>query len=133
MLSARRDFKRKEDDMIGRTRRVRMGATLTVGVMLAAGAMASVAWAEDGKATFDKNCASCHGAAGKGDGPVAKALKPPPGDFATSLKGVSDADIAKLIKEGGKPLGKNHAAFGSKVNDAQIAALVQYVTGLSGK
>jgi hypothetical protein len=32
---------------------------------------------------FADYCASCHGLAGKGDGPVAKALKTPPRDLTT--------------------------------------------------
>jgi mono/diheme cytochrome c family protein len=34
-----------------------------------------------GKSLFSVNCASCHGTAGKGDGPAASALNPKPRDF----------------------------------------------------
>jgi len=34
-----------------------------------------------GKEMFDAYCAACHGKAGKGDGPVAPALKVPPADL----------------------------------------------------
>ena len=34
-----------------------------------------------GKKEFLKSCASCHGASGKGDGPVAKSLVRPPSDL----------------------------------------------------
>jgi len=94
--------------------------------------VASSAIAQDAKAAFDKNCVACHGAAGKGDGPAAKMLKPPPTDFATALKGQSDADIAKVIKEGGKAVGKSPSMppYGSKMSDDQIKGLVDYVKGL---
>ena len=36
-----------------------------------------------GKETFLKYCASCHGEDGKGNGPAAMALKPPPSDLTT--------------------------------------------------
>jgi len=36
-----------------------------------------------GKETFLKYCASCHGEDGKGNGPGAMALKPPPSDLTT--------------------------------------------------
>ena len=112
---------------------VKTGARFIAGAALLLSAAAPTVWAEDGKAVFQKNCVACHGPAGKGDGPAAKALKPPPGDFATTLKSVGDADIAKLIKEGGKPVGKNHPAFSAKLSDEQIAALVQYVKELAAK
>jgi len=56
-------------------------------------------------------------------------LKPPPGDFATTLKGMADADIMKLIKEGGQAP-KKHAAFGKKLSDEEISAVVQHIKGL---
>lgn len=119
--------------MFGRTRMVRVGATVIVSAGCLLGAAASVAQAEDGQAIYQKNCVTCHGASGKGDGPAAKALKPPPGDFATTLKSVSDADMTAVIKDGGKAAGKKHSAFGTKLSDDQIAALVQYVKSLSAK
>ena len=33
------------------------------------------------EALYESSCASCHGAAGHGDGPLAKGMEPPPGDF----------------------------------------------------
>ena len=39
-----------------------------------------------GKETFSKYCASCHGETGKGNGPAAIALKPPPSDLTTLSK-----------------------------------------------
>ena len=93
---------------------------------------ASAVRAQDAKQTYDKTCASCHGPGGKGDGAVGKMLKPPPADFGTALKGTSDADVAKIIKEGGKAVGKaaTMPAYGSKLSDEQIQGLVQYIKGL---
>ncbi len=93
------------------------------------------AHAQDAKQLYDKSCSVCHGPTGKGDGAAGKMLKPPPADFATALKGKADGDIAKVIKEGGKAVGKSAAmpAFSSKMNDAQIGEMVQLVKGLSSK
>ncbi|WP_338822205.1 c-type cytochrome [Bradyrhizobium septentrionale] len=47
---------------------------------------ATAAHAEDGdvgKAEFQASCASCHGADGKGKGPVSELLKMPPADLTT--------------------------------------------------
>ena len=63
--------------------------------------VATPAGAQSADATYSQNCAACHGAKGLGDGPAGKYLKPPPSDFATSLKGKTDDWIAKAIKGGG--------------------------------
>ena len=104
-----------------------IGATCLLG-----GVVASAAVAQDAKEVYQKNCVACHGAAGKGDGAAAKMLKPPPEDFAKALAGKSDADIAKIIKEGGKAVGKSASMppYGSKLNDEQIKGLVAFVKGL---
>jgi len=50
---------------------------------LAAG-IADAAWAQDadvGKSEFQSSCASCHGADGKGNGPLREQLKVPPSDL----------------------------------------------------
>jgi mono/diheme cytochrome c family protein len=39
-----------------------------------------------GKMEFQKNCASCHGAGGKGDGPLVEFLKQTPSDLTTLSK-----------------------------------------------
>ncbi|MBI5209879.1 MAG: cytochrome c [Elusimicrobia bacterium] len=39
---------------------------------------------DEGRALFERQCASCHGASGKGDGPAAGTLKPPPRDLTSA-------------------------------------------------
>ena len=106
-------------------------AAAAVSCVLVCGA-ATVARAQDAKGAYEKSCVMCHGAGGKGDGPASKAMKPPPQPFATALSGTSDADVAKVIKEGGKAVGKaaSMPAYGSKFSDEQIQGLVQYIKGL---
>jgi mono/diheme cytochrome c family protein len=60
---------------------------------------------------FTQRCATCHGAAGKGDGPVALTLNPKPRDFGDKAwqASVTDAHIEKIILEGGPSVGKNVA------------------------
>jgi len=99
------------------------------------GSAAQTARADDAQQLYTKDCNLCHGPNGKGDGPAGKMLKPPPADFATVAKSASDADLAKIIKEGGKAVGRSAAmpAFGKKLTDEQIKDLVQLVKGFASK
>jgi mono/diheme cytochrome c family protein len=110
---------------------VTRAAALAAACVFVVGAL-SVARAEDAKEVYQKNCVSCHGVSGKADGPVGKMLKPPPKDFAAGLAGQSDADITKIIKQGGKAVGKapTMPAYGSKLSDEQIQGVVAYIKGL---
>jgi cytochrome c oxidase cbb3-type subunit 3 len=119
---------------------VRISGVIKGAAILAAGMWlvstgARVAQAQDAKAMYEKSCNTCHGPGGKGDGPAGKMLKPPPADLGTVLKGKADADVAKVIKEGGKAVGKSALmpAFGTKLSDDQINSLVQLVKGFSSK
>ena len=104
---------------------------LAAGGFLVAIAAAPAA-ADDAKALYEKQCVSCHGAAGHGDGPAGKMLKPPPESFAKALAHASEADIIKIIKEGGKAVGKapTMPAYGSKLTDEQITGIARYIQEL---
>ena len=55
-----------------------------------------------GQSVYQKNCAGCHGVAGRGDGPQAAALSPPPSNLtdATALAGSSPLDFYRRITVG---------------------------------
>lgn len=63
------------------------------------------------KQVFRSRCQSCHGAEGKGDGMMAKALRPPPASFADSAwqAGIDDDAIKTIILKGGLAVGKSPA------------------------
>ncbi len=88
--------------------------------------------ADDTAKVYADNCASCHGPQGKGDGPAAAALTPPPGSFAQSIAGKSDDWIFKGIKEGGPGVGKalSMPPYAGTLSDDQIKAMVAYVKQL---
>lgn len=48
---------------------------------------------QNAEAAYARYCASCHGTTGRGDGPAAGALTPPPTDLATS-----SMDVAELMR-----------------------------------
>jgi mono/diheme cytochrome c family protein len=96
--------------------------------------------AAKGKADFEMNCASCHGVTGKGDGPVGKALTPPPRDFSkgdfkydTNEDGTSgtDEDLTNVIKNGAMKYGGNPLMAGwPQLSDEQVTNIIAYVRTL---
>ena len=88
---------------------------------------------ERGRAIYKANCVACHGESGKGDGPGAGVLKPPPRDHTDRayMSTLSDKEIADIIKMGGaikgKPLMPCHPQFAGD----DRSALVGYVRSLS--
>lgn len=85
-----------------------------------------------GEKLYQSTCASCHGATGKGDGPAAGALRPPPRDHTDRayMRTLSDKDIADIIKMGGAIKGKPQMPSHPQFNDEQLRALVAYVRSL---
>ncbi len=73
--------------------------------------------------TGSQHCASCHGKDGSGNTTMGKKLGVK--DY-TKAQGFSDADASNAIKSGSGKM----KAFGSKLSDADIKALVAYVRGL---
>ena len=70
--------------------------------------------AEAGQPKYDMFCVTCHGEAGKGDGPGAAGLEPAPRDFSTGEfkfdadgNGTpgEDADLAMVIGQGAGAFG----------------------------
>lgn len=79
--------------------------------------------AQAGSALFRMQCATCHGARGQGDGPAARGLGVPDLTTAEPQSRLADADIAAVIRSGRGAM----PPFGSRIDDAGIAALVGHV------
>ncbi len=81
----------------------------------------------DAKMLYSKRCSMCHGADGKGFA----AIKTP--DFTDSKwqASVTDKQIFNVIKEGKKDTAMK--AFGDKLTDDEIQALVTHIRSLNGE
>ncbi|RTL60060.1 MAG: c-type cytochrome [Sphingobacteriales bacterium] len=80
-----------------------------------------------GKTVYVKECQSCHGKKGKGDGPSAKDLDIPAGDFTKAVtQSQSDGALFWKISEGRKPM----PSFKKKLNETQIWQSVVYMRTL---
>lgn len=83
--------------------RARLAFALALVAVAAVAAPADAAGdAARGKLLYGEQCVACHGATGKGDGPAAAALTPPPPDLAGSAywKTASESAIATAIEKG---------------------------------
>src|SRR5215218_8912319 len=82
-----------------------------------------------GEALFSQNCALCHGAGARGDGPGAASLTRPPANLtAGHALAHSDDDYAYWIKNGIE--GTDMPAFGDELEDAKIRDVIAYVRSL---
>lgn len=87
--------------------------------------------AADPKANWASNCAQCHGADGRANTKMGQQLSAKDLTDPKVQASFSDAQAAKVIKEGVKQGGKTTMkAFGGKLTDEEIKALVAYVRTL---
>lgn len=80
----------------------------------------------EGRKLYASDCAACHGANGRGDGPAAQGLNPPPADlgFTMSMPVAQDDFLYWTIAEGGAPFGSAMPAFKTTLKPNQIWSLV---------
>jgi len=81
-----------------------------------------------GKDTFGPNCATCHGASGKGDGPAAGTMKPVPRNFSQPggwTKGSDLAAVFRTLSEGVPGTSMNAFDYLSKRDRMALAHYVQ--------
>ena len=76
-----------------------------------------------GAARFAEACSSCHGAAGRGDGPAAAALPASPADLVAHFSHHREGDVFWWIAHG-LP-GTSMPAFSPPFSDTQVWEVVQ--------
>lgn len=88
---------------------------------------------EQGRAFYTANCAACHGDGGKGDGPGASVLKPPPRDHTDPayMNTMTDKALADVIVMGGAIKGKPLMPSHPQLRGAELDAVVAFVRSLS--
>lgn len=112
-------------------------AVFAGGIVLLAPANSGALWDKPamvaaGTTIYEKNCLSCHGVAGSGtpnwrqrgeDG----SFPPPPLNGTAHTWHHPLAILQRTIKQGGVPLGGKMPAFGDKLNDEEIDAVIAYI------
>lgn len=81
-----------------------------------------------GKKLFAENCASCHGASARGDGPAGAALNPRPADLTVMAGQHPDGDFAWKIANGRGPM----PAWSGQLSEKNIWDLVNFIQSLAG-
>ena len=80
---------------------------------------------DTGQRVYAQNCQSCHGVAGRGDGPQAAGLNPPPLDLVVHAPLHSDGALFGFI-ENGIP-GTAMPPLGGKLTDEEIWHVINYI------
>ena len=76
-----------------------------------------------GKELWNKNCASCHGKAGLGDGVKARTLESNPGNFSKDLNSQADGDLFYKTKTGRGEMPK----YEGKLADDEVWNVINYM------
>ncbi len=85
-----------------------------------------------GQTVYDRDCATCHGPEGKGDGEQATYITPGPQDFTKGiLDKRSDDFLTSVITKGGQAQGLSESMPGfPKLSKADLQSLVAYIRQL---
>ena len=87
-----------------------------------------------GQAKYLQICGFCHGSSGKGDGPATKGFPVKPADHTDQerMSKLTDTDLGKIIKEGGRNVGKSPLMppFGNKLSPEDVQNLIAFIRSL---
>ena len=97
----------------------------------------------EGRRLFVSYCQLCHGAGGKGDGPLAKAMNIRPADLTTTVRSRSDTILTKIITGEGRQtitgrdrhnlLSDSMPEWKDVFSESQVDALIAYLRFLGSK
>jgi cbb3-type cytochrome c oxidase subunit III len=93
--------------------------------------------AYEGRRLYVSYCLLCHGTDGKGDGPLAKAMKISPADLTTTVRSRSDTILTKIITGEGRQtitgrdrhnlLSEAMPEWSEVFTESQVKALIAYL------
>ena len=83
---------------------------------------------EAGETAYLTNCQTCHGTEGRGDGPAAHGLTPPPADLVVHVPLHLERDLFSFIRDGIP--GTAMAPLGSRLGDDEMWDVVNYIKTL---
>ncbi len=96
--------------------------------------LAGDAFLTDGHTLYQTRCASCHGAAGRGDGPIAKDAGPTPvGDLTDKdwKHGDAPEQVYRVIAQGVR--GTSMSGWSGQYSKSELRAVAAYVYHLAGR
>lgn len=100
-----------------------------------AAAVAGAGDVEAGRAVYDRACATCHGPAGRGDGPAAAGFATRPTDLTDGriLNPLPDEFLARVILEGGpaEGLSPGMPPFRGHLGPAEVGQVIAYLRSLA--
>ncbi len=82
--------------------------------------------AEAGEQVYRSNCLNCHGSKGKGDGPIAASLTPPPADLTNPATQKKEDDALLKVIQNGKT-GTSMPAWKNDLTKQQILDVLAYL------
>ena len=82
-----------------------------------------------GREIYEQNCIQCHGVAGRGDGPLAANLRPPPLNLTEHVPLHSDQEIENWIRNGITRTAM--PVFGEQFKPEEVQAIINYLRELA--
>lgn len=81
---------------------------------------------ETGRRIYVMRCAACHGALGRGDGPVGRLLNPAVDDLTPALRSKGDGELLAAIRAGVGPM----PGFSPVLSESEQRGLLRYLRSL---
>jgi mono/diheme cytochrome c family protein len=84
---------------------------------------------EQGRPVYQRHCADCHGAEGRGDGQQAISLSPRPGNlFSAQTSAKSEQELLKIIAKGRPRTAMT--GWQDRLSGEEQAAVLEYIRSL---